>query len=150
MNYLIIIIGAIIKLFVGFCIGFIASLLIWYFIDYVRNKIMNYKNMGIDLSYDKTDNDDWILTKDKMPPIGTWVLVTQNYSQKPWEIMCYQGIEIGTCWDSKNNFKEEHYEYPTWTSGHGDIMSHNPIAWMPLPIPYGWKIDFKTGEFIKI
>ena len=37
MDYLIIIIGAIAKLFVGFCIGFTVTSLTWYLIDYVRN-----------------------------------------------------------------------------------------------------------------
>lgn len=77
--------------------------------------------------------NEWIKTDEQLPPIGQWVLVTTDRYQKPVEIMCYQGIQIarrniGNGW--------EEYEYPSWTSGHGDIQSSHPKAWMPLPTPY--------------
>ena len=78
-------------------------------------------------------NNKWILTEKQLPPRGQWVLVTKNDWQKPWEIMCYQGIRIGKHYIGKG---WEEYKYPSWTSGHGDIMSKHPIAWMLLPEPY--------------
>ena len=78
----------------------------------------------------------WILTSEQMPPKGKWVLVTTEDWQKPWEIKCFLGIRTGVKYvryPEKRGFIEEEYEYPAWTSGHGDIGSHNPIAWMPLP-----------------
>lgn len=113
--------------------------------------INSLKDLGIEKPYNKVNDDNkWILTEEKLPPKGVWVLVSdEKDSQKPWEIMCYEGIETGTQWYYHGDEEIiEHYEYPAWTSGHGDIMSHNPTAWMPLPIPYSWKVDLKTGEVI--
>ena len=77
-------------------------------------------------------NGEWIPTSDRLPDKGQWVLVTTERYQKPVEIMCYQGVRIGQ--HNIGNGWEE-YEYPSWTSGHGDIQSHHPEAWMPLPEP---------------
>ena len=81
---------------------------------------------------------NWILTEKELPPIGKWVLVTKdNDWQKPVEIMCYTGIRIGTRYIHSNNssdWTEEKYEYPAWTSGHGDIQSSHPKYWIKLPI----------------
>lgn len=29
-----------------------------------------------------------------------------------------------------------------------DLVTNKIVAWMPLPIPYSWKVDLKTGKFI--
>lgn len=82
---------------------------------------------------------DWIKMSEKKPPEGQWVLVTNtNHSQKPWEIMLYMGIMVNTMhrFDENGNLIEEGYKYPAWTSGHGDILSEDPVAWMPMPEPY--------------
>lgn len=78
-------------------------------------------------------NGGWISTSDQLPDKGQWVLVTTERYQKPVEIMCYQGVRIGQ--HNVGNGWEE-YEFQSWTSGHGDIRSHHPEAWMPLPEPY--------------
>ena len=81
----------------------------------------------------------WIKTNKQLPPKGKWVLVTRDDWQKPWEIMCYMGIRTNTITRYIPGIKElieEEYEYPAWTSGHGDIMGQHPIAWMPLPKQY--------------
>ena len=75
----------------------------------------------------------WILTSKRLPNKGQWVLVTKEDYQKPVEIMCYLGVQIGRH-DIGNGWDE--YEYPSWTSGHGDIQGSHPKAWMPLPKPY--------------
>lgn len=77
----------------------------------------------------------WILTSERLPNKGQWVLVTTGERQKPYEVMCYQGIRIGEH-DDGNGWEE--YEYPSWTSGHGDVQGHHPEAWMmpSLPAPY--------------
>lgn len=75
----------------------------------------------------------WIKTKEQTPSKGQWVLVTTDDYQKPIEIMCYQGTRVGEEYIG-GNWKE--YEYPSWTSGHGDIQSWHPEAWMPLPKLY--------------
>lgn len=75
----------------------------------------------------------WINTNDRLPSKGQWVLVATEDYQKPIEIMCYQGVRIGEKHDG-DGWKK--YEYPSWTSGHGDIRSNHPTAWMPLPEPY--------------
>ncbi len=75
----------------------------------------------------------WIPISERLPNKGQWVLITTEEYQKPIEIMCYQGIRIGKH-DNGNGWEE--YEYPSWTSGHGDIQGYNPKAWMPLPAPY--------------
>ena len=74
----------------------------------------------------------WILTKERLPEKSQWVLVTTEEYQKPIEIMCYQGIRIGKH-DVGNGWEE--YEYPSWTSGHGDVQGYHPKAWMPIK-PY--------------
>lgn len=76
----------------------------------------------------------WILTSERLPNVGQWVLVTTKDYQKYVEVMCYQGIRIGQH-DVGNGWEE--YEYPSWTSGHGDILGSHPEAWMPLP--KSWK-----------
>ena len=76
---------------------------------------------------------------EKMPPKNMWVLVARpEYYQKPWEIMSYMGIMTNKRrrFDENGNWIEEEYVYPAWTSGHGDIMSEDPVAWMPMPEPY--------------
>lgn len=78
--------------------------------------------------------DKWIPTSDRLPNVGQWVLVTTKDYQKYVEVMCYQGIRIGQ--HNVGNGWEE-YEYPSWTSGHGDILGSHPEAWMPLP--KSWK-----------
>ena len=75
----------------------------------------------------------WIPTSKKLPNKNQWVLVTTEDYQKIAEVMCYQGIRIGKH-DVGNGWEE--YEYPSWTSGHGDIQSSHPKAWMPLPPCY--------------
>ena len=75
----------------------------------------------------------WILTKDELPEKGVWVLTTINDHQKPIEIRCYLGIRRGSKASRKTNYEWVEYEYPAWTSGHGDISSRHPIAWTPLP-----------------
>lgn len=78
----------------------------------------------------------WILTKNELPPKGEWVLTTTGDWQKPIEIKCYMGKRLGTKWVSIpgiSGYKKVDYEYPAWTSGHGDIGARNPIAWMLLP-----------------
>ena len=82
--------------------------------------------------------NDWILTKDKNPPRGCWVLATRKNWQKPLEIMCYQGIRVGEKWSKDTNWEHVEYEYPSWTSGYGDICEP-PIAWQFLPVPYDWE-----------
>ena len=88
---------------------------------------------------------EWIKTSKQLPPIGQWVLVTKNDYQKPWEIECFMGVRIGTeyCHNENGEWVEEEYEYNGWTSGHGDIGSNDPIAWMPLPEPYKAERDVK-------
>ena len=92
-------------------------------------------------------NNEWILTTEQMPKESQWVLTTTNDYQKPIEIQCYMGIRIGTEYVhpiGEKDWIEKKYEYPAWTSGHGDISSHNPIAWMPLPtIPKNIKEKIK-------
>ena len=75
----------------------------------------------------------WIPISEKLPNKNQWVLVTTEDCQKIAEVMCYQGIRIGRH-DIGNGWEE--YEYPSWTSGHGDIQGRHPKAWMPLPKPY--------------
>ena len=81
----------------------------------------------------KPQEPKWIPVSERLPNKGQWVLVTKEERQKPIEIMCYQGIRIGE--HNIGNGWEE-YEYPSWTSGHGDIRGSHPKAWMPLPKPY--------------
>ena len=82
------------------------------------------------------NENNWILTSEQMPPAGKWVLVTKTYDyQKPWEIMCYMGIRIGRSCSKESNWEWAEYEFPAWTSGHGDILSQHPYAWMELPTP---------------
>ena len=78
----------------------------------------------------------WIKTSDKMPPKGQWVLVTKNDFQKPLEIECFLGVRTNQYCSKETNWEWEDYEYNAWTSGHGDISSENPVAWMQLPEPY--------------
>lgn len=75
----------------------------------------------------------WIPCSERLPDKNQWVLVTTEDYQKLVDIMCYQGIRIGR--HNVGNGWEE-YEYPSWTSGHGDIQSSHPKAWMPLPSEY--------------
>lgn len=79
------------------------------------------------------EQTEWILTSERLPNVGQWVLVTTKDYQKYVEVMCYQGIRIGQH-DVGNGWEE--YEYPSWTSGHGDVQGHHPKAWMLLPEPY--------------
>ena len=83
---------------------------------------------------------DWIKMSEKRPPDNTWVLVADpNDYQKPWEIMRYLGVMTNTRYILNSELNErvsEEYEYPAWTSGHGDILSEDPVAWMPMPEPY--------------
>lgn len=78
---------------------------------------------------------EWIETADQLPPRGEWVLVDKEDWQKPCEVMCYQGIRLGhqTIHHIDGTVTDEDYEYPSWTSGHGDIRPSHPIRWMPLP-----------------
>lgn len=76
---------------------------------------------------------EWIKTSEQLPPIGQWVLVSEDDTSCPVEIMCYQGIKTN---ERYQDGKWEDYEYPSWTSGHGDIQDEHPKAWMPLPEPY--------------
>ena len=73
---------------------------------------------------------EWISTSEQLPPKGEWVLVTTDDWQKPIEIMCYQGTRIGRH-DIGNGWED--YEFPSWTSGHGDVQSRHPTHWMKLP-----------------
>lgn len=73
---------------------------------------------------------NWRLISEILPPKGQWVIVTTEDYQKPCEIMCYLGTRIGRH-DIGNGWED--YEFPTWTSGHGDVRSTHPYAWMPLP-----------------
>lgn len=88
----------------------------------------------------------WILTSDRLPNKSQWVLVTTESYQKPVEIMRYQGVQIGQH-NVGNGWGK--YGFPSWTSGHGDIQSHHPKAWMPLPKPYkaeseDWWAEYET------
>lgn len=73
---------------------------------------------------------EWISTSEQLPPKGEWVLVTTDDWQKPIEIMCYQGTRIGR---HDIGIGWEDYEFPSWTSGHGDVQSKHPTHWMKLP-----------------
>ena len=75
---------------------------------------------------------EWIKTSERLPKKGQWVLVTKEDSQKPVEIMCYMGNRVGEVYKG-NSGSWEKYNYPAWTSGHGDIKGEHPEAWMPLP-----------------
>lgn len=71
--------------------------------------------------------------KGDLPPIDEWVIVaTQDY-QKPIDVMTYIGRRIGKCSSSETDFEWQEYEYDAWTSGNGDILDENPIAWMHGP-----------------
>ena len=89
--------------------------------------------------------NNWILTENKNPPTGCWVLTTREDWQKPIEIMCYQGIKFG-----RHNIGNgwEDYEFPSWTSGHGDICKP-PVAWRFLPIPYNWEYNDNPDKIKK-
>ena len=79
--------------------------------------------------------DKWIFTSEKLPPIGEWVLVTNGKCDgKHCEIMTYHGLKTQRVHRVGGGEYEE--QYHEWTSGHGDILSENPLAWMPLPKPY--------------
>lgn len=78
-------------------------------------------------------NGGWIPTSERLPDKGQWVLVMAESYQKPVEIMCYQGIRIGQQYVGN---RWEDYEYPSWTSGYGDIQDYHPKVWMPLPELY--------------
>ena len=78
--------------------------------------------------------DKWIPVSERLPNKNQWVLITTEDYQKPIEIMRYQGIRTGL--HNIGNGGWEQYDYPSWTSGHGDIQSYHPKAWMPLPKPY--------------
>lgn len=81
-----------------------------------------------------TPSRQWIPVSERLPNKSQWVLVTNEDYQEPIEIMCYQGIRTGL--HKVGNGEWEQYEYPSWTSGHGDIQSYHPKAWQPLPKPY--------------
>ena len=77
----------------------------------------------------------WIFTSEKLPPIGEWVLVTNGKCDgKHCEVMTYKGLKSEKVYTVGGGEYEE--QYHEWTSGHGDILSKNPLAWMPLPDPY--------------
>lgn len=79
--------------------------------------------------------DKWILVTEKFPPIGEWVLVTNGECNgKYCEIMTYKGLKTERI--HRVGYGEYEEQYHAWTSGHGDIRSKNPLAWMPLPTPY--------------
>jgi hypothetical protein len=68
----------------------------------------------------------WILCKDKLPPINTFVLIFTGESQFPYEVMKYYGKRTRTQYDSINEWEEE-YDY--WSDNHGEIRDSNPVAW---------------------
>ena len=96
-------------------------------VDYIDNAITFLEHSSIN-----TNDKKWIRTNIQLPRKGEWVLVKTNDWQKPVEIMCYMGVRIGHH-DIGNGWEE--YEFPAWTSGHGDIKSKHPEVWMPLPDP---------------
>lgn len=80
--------------------------------------------------------DKWIPVSKKLPPIGEWVLVTNGKCNgKYCEVMIYHGLKTQIVHRvGEGEYYEE--QYHEWTSGHGDVLSKNPLAWMPLPSPY--------------
>ena len=97
---------------------------------------INYHEPVLPSATPKTNKGEWIETEKQMPPKGQWVLVAQDNYQKPWEIMTYMGVQTGYKYLPPNFDEKIPYSYHAWTSGHGDITSKNPVAWMPLPDPY--------------